>query len=154
MRAWAGVVGCSDGSVYHHKHAGGYAWGLYERKNSDLCEIGINGYGREKHENIESHSIHSYRVEALALLAALTFLRERKWRGRIEWHMDCQSAITTYGKIEWHNYTNWYAQRDKDVWERLQLERKHWGGRLTIHHVKAHTDTIAGHECTSKCAYK
>ena len=82
------IVGCSDGSVYHHKHAGGYAWGLYEREESNLHAIGITGYGKERHDNIETHSIHSYRVEALALLAALAFLRNRKWKGRIEWHMD------------------------------------------------------------------
>ena len=48
------IVGCSDGSVYHHKHAGGYAWGLYEREESNLHAIGITGYGKEKHASCDT----------------------------------------------------------------------------------------------------
>lgn len=43
------IVGCSDGSVYDHKLAGGYTWALYERRQDHtLRHIGITGLGREE----------------------------------------------------------------------------------------------------------
>ena len=139
------IVGCSDGSVYDHKVAGGFAWNLYERMPSnELRDTGITGVGKEEHTSMEIHSIHSYRAEALGLLAACTFLRQHEYRGKIEWHTDCQGVITSFGKIKWKTFSNWYAQRDKDVWERLELEYNHWKDRLQLIHVKAHSDKKKG----------
>lgn len=84
----------------------------------------------------------------MGILAGLTFLRERKWRGSIEWHTDCLGAINTREKIKYHKYNHWYAQRDKDVWQRLKIEQQHWGERLTLCHVKAHMDERADHVST------
>ena len=84
----------------------------------------------------------------MGILAGLTFLRERKWRGGIEWHTDCLGAINTREKIKHHKYNHWYAQRDKDVWQRIKIEQQHWGERLTLCHVKAHMDERADHVST------
>ena len=55
--------------------------------------------------------------------------------------MDSKSVIDTYKKC--HRLTNaeWTQQRDKDVWEALIKEKEKWWDRLTILHVKSHTDT-------------
>ena len=103
----AKIVGCSDGSVYDSMIGGGYAWGLYERQqNCTLTNIGVTGIGRETAAGLEVNSVHSYRVEAMGILAGLTFLRERKWRGSIEWHTDCLGAINTREKIKHHKYNH------------------------------------------------
>ena len=58
-----------------------------------------------------------------------------------------------------HGLTNaeWTKQRDKDVWEALIKEKNKWKERLTILHVKAHTDTMTnktGEEKKSNTARK
>ena len=81
-------------------------------------------------------------MEAMGLLSGLMHMRlDIKWQGQIEWHMDSKSVIDTYKKC--HRLTNaeWTKQRDKDVWETLIIEKQKWWDRLTILHVKAHTDT-------------
>jgi ribonuclease HI len=71
-----------------------------------------------------TEEVHSYRMEALGLLSGLMHLRTLvKWEGTVEWHMDSKSVIDTYKKC--HRLTNaeWTAQRDRDVWEALILEK-------------------------------
>ena len=143
------IVGCSGGSVYDHKLEGGFAWSLYERIDSnELRSIGVTGVGKDTRTGLESHSVHSYRVEALGLLAASTYLRQRGWQGTLEWHIDCKGVINTLDKLTWQRYTDWYAQRDKDVWERLKIEKQFWKNRLSLIHVKAHVDQKKGHVST------
>ena len=87
-------------------------------------------------------SIHSYRMEAMALLAGMTTLATYGWHGKIEWHIDCTGVINTYNKLSGMRNTHWYAQRDKDVWEQLDKWRHWWGDRIKLHHVKAHADKL------------
>ena len=135
------IVGCSDGSVFDHRVEGGYAWALYERLlNGDLREIEIWGAGKERVTGLDVTAIHSYRTEATAILAALSTLEKYGWKGKVEWHIDCTGVIKTYDKLPHMRYTNWYAQRDKDVWERIKLIRPTWRKRFQMHHVKAHVD--------------
>ena len=79
-------------------------------------------------------------MEAMAILAALTTLTAMEWSGKIEWHTDCKGAINTYAKLCDMRHRQWYAQRDKDVWENIKLIQPMWRKRLNIHHVKAHAD--------------
>ena len=79
-------------------------------------------------------------MEAMAILAALTTLTAMEWTGKVEWHTDCKGAINTYAKLSNMRHRQWYAQRDKDVWENIKLIQPMWRKRLNIHHVKAHAD--------------
>ena len=78
----------------------------------------------------------------MALLAGMVTLATYGWAGSVEWHIDCTGVINTYEKLAHMNYGNWYAQRDKDVWEQIDSWRHWWGGRLQLHHVKAHADKL------------
>ena len=140
------IVGCSDGSVYDHKLAGGYAWALYERlPDGTLRHIGVTGLGREICNGLEVNSIHSYRMEAVGILAPLTYLKQAGWKGTIEWYTDCKGVINTTKKLKYQKFNQWYAQRDKDVWSRIKDMTGWYTPKLTICHVKAHTDDQAEH---------
>lgn len=49
---------------------------------------------------MEVKSIHSYRMEAMGLLASLTYLKQVGWTGAIEWHIDCKGVTNTTEKIK------------------------------------------------------
>jgi hypothetical protein len=143
------AVICSDGSVYDCKHQGGYAWKMYERQeDGTLRTIGVMGVGVDKCSGLQAHSVHSYRVESIAVLSGLRFLRNAGWQGKVEWHTDSKGTISTYAKVQWNGPSKWYAQRDKDVWEQLMFEMKYYNNKVNLLHVKAHTDTKKGHIST------
>ena len=110
----------SNGSVLDTQHGGSYAWHLFHKDETGICvPWGIEGIGREhlgklqiglvgKHRPLETKESHSYRMEAVALLSGLVYLREEtQWLGTVEWHTDSQSVIDTCGKITWSNMTHW-----------------------------------------------
>ena len=141
------LAGVSDGSVRDSREQGTWAWALLEyderRENSTPLLWGIEGKGREYVEGLDTHEVHSYRMEALGLLSALQYVRsELKWKGKLDWYMDSQAVIDTFAKCHRLNDSRWIKQRDKDVWVELIKEKKRWGkGRITIHHVESHVDT-------------
>lgn len=91
---------------------------------------GVEGIGREKllrnfkigmlegNRPLATLEVHSYRMEAAALLSGLVYLRkEIRWSGTIEWHTDSPSVIDTSKAIMWSNMAHWVKQRDKDIWD-------------------------------------
>ena len=136
----------SDGSVLDRKYMGTFAWILLEHDSkNNLQQMGIEGCGKEAAYGLDTTEILSYRMEALALLSGLSYLRiDLKWKGKIHWFTDSKAVIDTYKKYAKHNskpnHTNWIAQRDKDVWEMLLIEQEKWRGRLTLQHVESHVD--------------
>ena len=136
----------SDGSVLDRKYMGTFAWILLEHDSqNNLQQMGIEGCGKEAAYGLDTTEILSYRMEALALLSGLSYLRiDLKWKGKIHWFTDSKAVIDTYKKYAKYNskpnHTNWIAQRDKDVWEMLLIEQEKWRGRLTLQHVESHVD--------------
>jgi hypothetical protein len=111
----------------------------------DVEAVGRESFNKHRTENnpgtLDTHQAHSYRMEALAVLSGLTFLRRQlSWKGKVEWHTDSQAVIDTTRTVHWYNMTKWVKQRDKDVWTALRLELARWKGRLELCHVESHTD--------------
>ena len=167
------IVIVSDGSVRNQIKEGTFAWHVAERnkKNTKNVNIpsnnekntytysyfGIEGAGREiipeeESNKLTTKEIHSYRMEAMALLSGLLYLRKKiKWKGTVEWHTDSKSVIDTYKRI-WMNQTaaKWSKQRDRDIWETLALEKKKWKNRVTLHHVESHVDKKTNKDGTKR----
>ena len=70
---------------------------------------GMQSRGREWVEGLETQETHLYRMEALGLLSALTYIRVR-------WYMDSTSVIDSFKGCDNMSQTKWVKQRDKDVW--------------------------------------
>ena len=86
----------SDGSVKNMMKDGTYAWMVAKKnKKGTLIRSKIRAMGKEQVSSIECVRIHSYRAEAIGLLAGLMFLQHIKWVGKVEWHTDSQSVIDT-----------------------------------------------------------
>jgi hypothetical protein len=49
-------------------------------------------------------------------------------------------VIDTFAICEKLHKSSWHRQRDKDIWATLQLEKRHWKGRVKITHVESHVD--------------
>ena len=128
------------------KYMGTFAWFFLEHDSQNKFQhMGIEGYGREAAYGLDTTEIISYRMEALALLAGLSFLRIiLEWKGNVHWYTDSKAVIDTYTKYSKYNskanHTSWIAQRDKNVWEMLLIEQENWRGRLRLHHVESHVD--------------
>ena len=134
------ITGASDGSVRDYRHQGTWAWTIMTTDPPEPWPI--QGRGREYITGTETQETHSYRMEALGLLSALTFIRQKlHWTGNVVWYMDSQSVIDTFSTCHQGNQTKWVKQRDKDVWRELAEEKRRWGkDKITIHHVEAHAD--------------
>ena len=136
----------SDGSVLDRKYMGTYAWiALTRDEKNNFKKLGIEGFGKEMVHGNEINEMASYRMEALALLSGLLYLRQRiRWNGKLHWYTDSKAVIDTYKKYKRKNseptHTGWIAQTDKDVWEMLLIEQKHWKNRIYLHHVESHVD--------------
>lgn len=90
--------------------------------------------GHQKYQyEIYTKELHSYRMEAMALLSGMIFLRYTlQSQGTIEWHMDSKSVIDTYKKNITPTYvTRWLRQRDRDIWDAINEEKN--GGRAESH---------------------
>ena len=117
----------SDGSVKDNLYRGTWAWALVRRdKNNRPYKLGIEATGKESiggvtqiGKNIDLHTkeLHSYRMEAMALLSGLNYLRRViQWEGTVTWHTDSQAVIDTYQNKPLMKHTSaWAKQRDKDV---------------------------------------
>ena len=138
------IHGVSSGSVRESQEAGTFAWALLHKTSSHTYEpIGATAQGWEGlySTKLPTHEVHSYRMEALGLLSAFTFLRkEIRWTGKVEWHLDSKSVIDTFEKCEKLHKSSWHRQRDKDIWTALQIEKVHWKGRVKITHAESHVD--------------
>ena len=119
----------SDGTVTDQQMGGAYAWHVFTKDQFGQCiPWQIEGVGREhigkitvgltpEQRPLDTMEAHSYRMEALALLSGLVFMRvDIKWQGHITWYTDSQAVIDTSKKVTWYNTTCWVKQRDKDVW--------------------------------------
>jgi len=136
------IAGASDGSVLDSNDQGTWAWTIMTSGKTPE-PMGIHGRGREWVNGLETQETHSYRMEALGLLSALTYIRIRlRWKGKIQWHMDSTSVIDTFKFCDRMGQTKWVKQRDKGVWTELIKEKQRWGpDRINLYHVEAHTDT-------------
>jgi hypothetical protein len=131
----------SDGSVRYMTKEGTYAWVVANKtKNGQVKMSNIRAIGKEKLSKLECVKIHSYRTEALALMTGLMYLKERKWKGNIQWYTDSQSIITTWNKLNTSWEPNWVKYKDRDVWRMIYEEKKWAEKKMTLHWVKAHTD--------------
>ena len=132
---------------------GAYAWHVFTKDQFGKCiPWEIEGVGREHvgkiivgltpaQRPLDTMEAHSYRMEALALLSGLVFMRvDIQWQGHITWYTDSQAVIDTGKKVTWYNMTCWVKQRDKDVWDALKQELNRWQDRLILIHVESHTD--------------
>ena len=76
------IAGASDGSVLDSNDQGTWAWTIMTLDESPE-PWGVQNRGREWVEGLETQETHSYRMEALGLLSALTYIRVRQnWKGR------------------------------------------------------------------------
>ena len=75
----------SDGSVLDRKYMGTYAWiALTRDEKNNFKKLGIEGFGKEMVHGNEINEMASYRMEALALLSGLLYLRQRiRWNGKL-----------------------------------------------------------------------
>jgi len=135
--------GVSDGSVKDCQMGGTFAWALLTKAGDVYQPTGADAVGWEDldEDKLPTQEVHSYRMEAIGLLSVLTFLRtEIKWKGKLEWHMDAMSVISTFKKCYMLGKSTWQRQRDKDIWSALIIEESHWKGRVVLHHVESHVD--------------
>ena len=146
------LIVVSDGSVKNKDMRGTYAWALLKTIQNKLQWAHIEGWGMDsvntktgKKRQYETYTkeLHSYRMEAMGLLSGLIFLRYTlRWKGTVEWHMDSQSVIDTYNNhITPDNTIRWLKQKDRDIWDAINQERKWWNNRITLIHVESHVDT-------------
>jgi len=97
-----------------------------------LGKLELNGIGAVGCENItrdklDTTEIHSYRMEAMALLDGMTVLSRLGWEGTIQWHTDSKAVIDTFKKYRRGvKASTWTKQRDKDVWEAIIKKQKGW----------------------------
>ena len=138
------IHGVSDGSVRESQEEGTFAWALLHKIDGNTYEpMGVSAQGWEGlySTKLPTQEVHSYRMEALGLLSVLTYLRtEIRWKGKVEWHIDSKSVIDTFAICERLHKSSWHRQRDKDIWTTLQVEKRHWKGRIKITHVESHVD--------------
>ena len=74
---------------------------------------------------LDTTEIHSYRMEAMALLDGMTTLNKLGWEGTIQWHTDSKAVIGTYKKYRGGvKASTWTKQRDKGVWEAIIKQQK------------------------------
>jgi ribonuclease HI len=88
----------SDGSVRDSKYRGTWAWSLVKFDDQGAFLGGVHSVGCDTmtDENLLTDEKHSYRMEALALLDGLTYMKNRiTWEGTIHWHTDSESVIKT-----------------------------------------------------------
>ena len=110
----------SDGTVTDQQMGGAYAWHIFTKDQFGQCiPWQIEGVGREhigtiivgltpEQRPLDTMEAHSYRMEALALLSGLVFMRvDIKWQGHITWYTDSQAVIDTSKKVTWYNMTCW-----------------------------------------------
>ena len=143
------VEGASDGSVKDISYRGTWAWALLYRDNRNLPQLwGIEAIGKDNVSKIEqtkcldTSEIHSYRMEALGILAGLMFLRYAiEWKGKVIWHTDSQAVIDTYnGKLNHLTPGKWAVQRDKDIFDAMLYQKTWWKDRFQLEKVESHVD--------------
>ena len=80
------IHGVSDGSVRESQEEGTFAWALLHKTSSNTYEpIGVTAQGWEGlySTKLPTHEVHSYRMEALGLLSALSsFAFGRRYGGQ------------------------------------------------------------------------
>ena len=143
------VEGVSDGSVKDISYRGTWAWALLYRDHRNLPQLwGIEAIGKDNVSKIEqtkcldTSEIHSYRMEALGILAGLMFLRYAiEWKGKVIWHTDSQAVIDTYnGKLNHLTPGKWAVQRDKDIFDAMLYQKTWWKDRFQLEKVESHVD--------------
>jgi len=116
----------------------------YKFDNQGAFLGGVHAVGCDSmtDENLLTDEKHSHRMEALALLGGLTYMKNRiGWDGTIHWHTDSESVIKTCAKINNGMKAGaWIKQKDKGLWEPLHKLLKLWGTRLKLQHVESHVD--------------
>ena len=127
----------SDGSVKLDQDKGTYFWFVSQRCGDEPRKLVWRG-GRVSHP--VGSEIASFRAESLALLSALDYLYGVLERASLKFHMDCESCIKTWERVENMTEAGLLRQTDKDLWGRLKEMKKRWDGRVTLCWVKSHAD--------------
>jgi len=138
------IIIVSDGPVRNSSYRGTWAWSLVMVERGNPALAGVTAVGKEtlREQSLVTADQHPYRMEAMALLDGLTYMKnEINWEGIIEWYTDLDSVIKSLAKIRrGMTVGDWAKQRDKDVWETLLKLSTWWGDRVTLSHVESHVD--------------